>query len=119
MPHNDPRHIAYEVLDRVRDGAFADLALDGALEKLPEMDVRDRALTTELVYGVLRFRGRLDFALQQLCRKPLTKVEPGVLDLLRLGCYQILQLDRIPPMQRFMKPLNWRVGFACTGRPAS
>jgi 16S rRNA (cytosine967-C5)-methyltransferase len=97
VPHNDPRHIAYEVLDRVRDGAFADLTLDGALEKLPEMDGRDRALTTQLVYGVLRFRGRLDFALQQLCRKPLTKVEPGVLNLLRLGCYQILQLDRIPP----------------------
>lgn len=96
MTDQNPRHIAFEVLDRVRNGAFADLALDGALEELPHMDLRDRALATELVYGVLRYRGRLDFALQQLCRKPLAKIEPTVLDLLRLGCYQILQLDRIP-----------------------
>jgi 16S rRNA (cytosine967-C5)-methyltransferase len=92
----DPRTIAYEVLDRVQNGAFADLALDGALESLPGLDIRDRALVTELVYGVLRYRGRLDFALQQLCSKPLAKVEPAVLSLLRLGCYQLLQLDRIP-----------------------
>lgn len=96
MIDQDPRTIAYEVLDRVQNGAFADLTLDGALESLPGMDIRDRALITELVYGVLRHRGRLDFALQQLCSKPLTKVEPAVLNLLRLGCYQLLQLDRIP-----------------------
>lgn len=96
MITQNPRHIAFEVLDRVEGGAFADLALDAALESLPAMDVRDRALTTELVYGVLRFRGRLDFALQQLSNKPLAKIEPAVLQLLRLGCYQILQLDRIP-----------------------
>lgn len=96
MIDQDPRHIAFDILDKVHNGAFADLALDSALQALPDMDVRDRALATELVYGVLRYRGRLDFALQQLCRKPLAKVEPAVLNLLRLGCYQILQLDRIP-----------------------
>ena len=96
MIEQDPRTIAYEVLDRVQNGAFADLALDGALESLPGMDIRDRALVTELVYGVLRYRGRLDYALQQLCSKPLAKVESAVLNLLRLGGYQLLQLDRIP-----------------------
>lgn len=96
MTVQDPRHTAFDVLERVQEGAFSDLALDAALESLPGMDVRDRALTTELVYGVLRFRGRLDFALQHCSRKPLAKIEPRVLGLLRLGCYQILQLDRIP-----------------------
>lgn len=96
MIEKDPRSIAYEVLDRVHNGAFADLALDGALESLPGMDIRDRGLVTELVYGVLRYRGRLDYALQHLCSKPLAKVEPAVLNLLRLGGYQLLQLDRIP-----------------------
>jgi len=91
-----PRKIAFEVLERVENGAFADLALDGALECLPGIDPRDRGLITELVYGVLRYRGRLDFALQQFCRKPLAKVEPTVRTLLRLGSYQILLLDRIP-----------------------
>ncbi len=96
MVRKDPRDIAFDVLERVQHGAFADLALDGALEKLPDMDPRDRALATELVYGVLRYQGRLDFVLQQVCQKPLAKVEAAILILLRLGCYQILLLERIP-----------------------
>jgi len=54
-------------------------------------------LLTELVYGVLRLRGRLDFALGRFSRQPLPRLEPEVLLLLRLGSYQLLQLDRIPP----------------------
>ena len=90
------RKIAFEVLMRVDGGAFADLALDAALERSPTMDPRDRALCTELVYGALRQRGRLDFALTRFSRKPLAKLEPRVLWLLRLGVHQILHLDKIP-----------------------
>lgn len=93
---NDPRKMAWEVLARVEDGMFSDLALDAALSAASQLEDRDRALLTELVYGVLRYRGRLDFALSHCCRQPLRKVEPAVLRLLRLGCYQILLLDRIP-----------------------
>jgi 16S rRNA (cytosine967-C5)-methyltransferase len=92
----NPRSLAFDILGRVEEGAFADLALDGTLERHPGLDPRDRRLVTELVYGVLRYRARLDFALQHCCRKPLAKVEPAVLRLLRLGCYQLLLLDRIP-----------------------
>jgi 16S rRNA (cytosine967-C5)-methyltransferase len=92
----DPRHIAYEVLRRVDEGAFSDLALDAALRAAPGIDPRDRGLATELVYGVLRRRGSLDFALGRFCSQPLEKVEAGVRTLLRLGTYQILFLDRIP-----------------------
>ncbi len=96
MKKNDPRKMAWEVLAQVEDGMFSDLALDAALSGASHLEDRDRALLTELVYGVLRYRGRLDFALSQCCSKPLRKVEPAVLRLLRLGCYQILLLDRIP-----------------------
>jgi len=92
----DPRYIAYEILRRVDEGAFADLSLDAAINQATGMDPRDRGLLTELVYGVLRHRGRLDFALSRFSRKPLNKIEGKVLDLLRLGTYQILSLDRIP-----------------------
>jgi 16S rRNA (cytosine967-C5)-methyltransferase len=93
---NDPRKMAWEILARVEDGMFSDLALDAALANASQLEDRDRALLTELVYGVLRYRGRLDFALGHCCSQPLRKVEPAVLRLLRLGCYQILLLDRIP-----------------------
>jgi 16S rRNA (cytosine967-C5)-methyltransferase len=91
-----PRKIAFDILRRVDEGAYADLALDAALKAASAMDPRDRGLVTELVYGVLRLRGRLDFVLSRFCRKPLSKVEPKVLCLLRLGAYQLLMLDRVP-----------------------
>ncbi len=39
----------------------------------------------------------LDFALQHFSRQPLQRLEPKALLLLRLGAYQLLELDRIPP----------------------
>lgn len=92
----EPRKIALDVLLRVDAGAFSDLALDSALTALPQLEPRDRGLATELVYGTLRQRGRLDFALRRCCRQPLAKLEAKVLWLLRLGAYQILCLDRVP-----------------------
>ena len=90
------RRIAHEVLLRVlRDQAFADRALDAALER-SHMDERDRGLATELVYGTLRQQQRLDFYLGQLADRPLRKLHPAVLVALRLGAYQILE-TRIPP----------------------
>ncbi len=96
MKTDDPRHLAFDILNRVEAGAYADLALDAALSRVPEMDPRDRGLLTELVYGVLRQRGRLDYVLARFCSQPLVKVEPKVLTLLRLGAYQLLLLDRVP-----------------------
>ena len=87
---------AYEILQRVEQGGYADLLLDSWLTRRPGLDPRERGLLTELVYGVLRLRGRLDFALAPLCKQKLTRLEPGALRLLRLGAYQLLELDRIP-----------------------
>ncbi|BCR03358.1 ribosomal RNA small subunit methyltransferase B [Desulfuromonas versatilis] len=96
MKPSDPRQLAFTVLSQVEEGGFADLSLDAALARCPGMDPRDRGLATELVYGVLRQRGRLDFALARFCSKQLSKVESRVLNLLRLGAYQVLMLDRVP-----------------------
>ncbi len=91
-----PRRLAYDILERVAEGAYADMVLDAALTR-SVLDERDRRLVTELVYGVLRLRGRLDFALTPFCSRPLHRLQPGILWLLRLGAYQLLELDRIPP----------------------
>lgn len=93
----DARSGAYEILQRVEEGGYSDLLLDSWLTRRPDFDPRERGLLTELVYGVLRLRGRLDFALAQFCQQKLTRLEPGALRLLRLGAYQLLELDRIPP----------------------
>jgi 16S rRNA (cytosine967-C5)-methyltransferase len=92
----DPRRLAFDILERVAGGGYADRTLDAALQRYPQLDPRDRGLVTELVYGVLRQQGRLDYALARCCKQPLAKLENRVLLLLRLGAHQILCLDRVP-----------------------
>ncbi len=94
-PTDSPRRAAYEILQRVADGAFADVMLDTVLDR-SKLEPRDRHLVTELVYGILRLQGRVDFALAQFCNQPLQRLQPEVLWLLRLGTYQLLELDRVP-----------------------
>ncbi len=86
------RGVAWEVLERVeRDRAFSDLALHAALRD-GELERRDRAFATELVYGTLRLRGRVDVALAQVLDRPLGRLELRLRQLLRLGGYQLLAL---------------------------
>jgi len=90
------RLLALRVLERVeRTGAYADLALRPALARSP-LSSADRALATELVFGTLRWRGRLDHLLAHVLDRELAKLEPGVSAALRLGAYQIIFTDRIP-----------------------
>lgn len=79
-----------------RDGAYADRVLDAALKRAG-LERRDRALATELSYGALRQRGRLDAALRQVLDRELARVELAVRNLLRLGAYQLLLLRRVRP----------------------
>jgi len=91
------RGLARTVLDRVeRDGAYAGRALAAALDRAPALSPEDRALATELVYGVLRRRGRLDRALGALAREGTGHLDLGVQIALRVAAYQILFLDRVP-----------------------
>ncbi|HEY4186441.1 MAG TPA: 16S rRNA (cytosine(967)-C(5))-methyltransferase RsmB [Polyangia bacterium] len=95
-PPRTGRDLARQVLGRVeRDGAFANRALAAALDRASELSAPDRALATELVYGVLRRRARLDRALDAVADRGL-KVPSDVRNVLRVGAYQLLFLDRIP-----------------------
>lgn len=60
------------------------------------LDRRDSALASRLCYGVLQNRGLLDFYLQQLLSGKLKDLHPILRDILHLGLYQILLLDKIP-----------------------
>ena len=85
------------MLQRVRrDKAYATLALSAELERERSISAADRALATELVYGVLRRRRQLDHVLSERMRQPLERVNVEVLDILRLATYQLLLLDRVP-----------------------
>jgi 16S rRNA (cytosine967-C5)-methyltransferase len=59
-------------------------------------DERDRGLATELVTGTLRWQRQLDFLIEHFARRPLAKLDFEVLQILRLGAYQLIHLDRVP-----------------------
>ncbi|NMI00046.1 RsmB/NOP family class I SAM-dependent RNA methyltransferase [Pseudonocardia acidicola] len=95
-PEVDPaRQAALELLTAVRErGAYANLALPAILRRYRLRD-RDAALATELGYGTLRAQGLLDAVVEACTDRPMNRVEPALLDALRLGAYQLLR-TRIP-----------------------
>ncbi|WP_435870186.1 transcription antitermination factor NusB [Cellulosimicrobium funkei] len=92
----DPaRAVAYDVLRQV-DGsdAYANLVLPPLLRERG-IRGRDAGFATELAYGTLRLRGRYDAILAHCLDRPLDRLDPPVLDVLRLGTHQLLAM-RVP-----------------------
>src|ERR1700761_3398795 len=86
----DPRRTAYDVLKAVRDReAYANLLLPRLLAER-QLTGRDAAFATELAYGTLRGQGTYDAVLAACSDRPLDKLDPPVLDILRLGTHQLL-----------------------------
>jgi 16S rRNA (cytosine967-C5)-methyltransferase len=107
------RAIALQVLLAWQQtGRFPDQLLRDRLEKDPAVPANDRALSFQLVYGVLRWQGKLDWILKQFSSRPLKTLSLKTLMILRLGAFQLLFLSRIPPSAA----VNEAVKLAKTGR---
>jgi 16S rRNA (cytosine967-C5)-methyltransferase len=94
-PRSSARELALEALLRIDDGAFANLVVPQLLQQ-SDLDERDRAFVTELVYGTTRRRRALDWVLDRHTSRPLDELDPDVRNALRLGAYQLLFL-KTPP----------------------
>ncbi|MGH3665789.1 MAG: transcription antitermination factor NusB, partial [Egibacteraceae bacterium] len=87
------RVAAYRAVRRVHaDGAWAGPAVDAALRRA-YLGARDRAFAANLAFSTLRWEGTLDWALRQVLDRPLEGIQPEVLDVLRLGAWQLLYGD--------------------------
>ena len=90
------RRLAVRVLQDVeRGGGFSNRALSRQLERHPGMDVRDRGLTTTLVYGVLRHRARLDAHIDAHAKRP-KGLKGETRQALRIAVFEMLELQRPP-----------------------
>jgi len=88
--------LATEILAAVETRkAYADILLDHSLSRF-SLSLRDRALLTQMVYGTLRWRGKIDWDLARLLQRPLSRANPYLRNLLRLTLYQLFFLDRVP-----------------------
>ncbi|MEJ2672368.1 MAG: transcription antitermination factor NusB [Deltaproteobacteria bacterium] len=91
------RALALDILaSSARHGHSVEELLAATLKRHSQLPRPERSLLLELVQGVKRWEIRLDYLLSCLADLPLKKLHPLVLQLLRLGAYQILKLDRIP-----------------------
>ena len=92
-----PRAICLGLLNRV-EGAdrHPDQLLTDAFKRYRHLTPLDRSFITELTYGVFRWREKLDWIVRSFSRIPFDKIEPEILNVLRLGLYQILFLSRTP-----------------------
>ena len=89
------RLLAFDVLTEVnRNDGYSNLLLPQALNA-SKLDDRDRSLVTELLYGTLRMQGKHDWVLAQVSDRPWSEVDPGIVDICRLGVHQIHEM-RIP-----------------------
>ena len=100
------REAAWSALQRWRkNGAWSDAALNIVLQNA-QLAPRDAALAARICYGTLQNLTLLDHYLAAYCTTPLQKLEPKVLDLLRLSAYQIVLLDKVPTVCARRRPAN-------------
>jgi 16S rRNA (cytosine967-C5)-methyltransferase len=89
----DARLAAAEICADMRAGELLDPAFD---RRAARLDARDRRWTRELVYGMLRRRAHLDAFLNQRVRGGESRLDPDLIDLLRLGAAQLLYMGSVP-----------------------
>ncbi len=89
------RKLALSALLTVEKGQYAEQSLNEILHGRV-LSREDRNLVTELVYGVTRNRSHLDHIISQFLKNPGKKISHILRNILRMGVYQIIYLDRIP-----------------------
>ncbi|MDR1989657.1 MAG: 16S rRNA (cytosine(967)-C(5))-methyltransferase RsmB [Acidobacteriaceae bacterium] len=89
------RVAAYDALLALTSGRL-DLPSAIAVTRETLSDDRDRALAAELITGVQRWRARLDHVITRISKRDLHRLDPEVVEILRLGVYQLLHLTRVP-----------------------
>jgi len=93
----NPRQLALDILNRID---LSQKTLDHFIEEFETqasgLSKPDRALFNALTHGVLRWRGRLDWMIRYFSATPFRKITLPVRNVLRLGLFQIIHLDRIP-----------------------
>src|SRR5262249_43930805 len=105
QPVSPARRAAFDILNQIESRrAFADVLIAG----LPDSDLsrEDRALTQEIVLGVLRWRRTLDYFIERYSSRPLAKIDSPVLIALRIGLYQLRYLERVPQSAAVNESVN-------------
>lgn len=92
---NNSRDIALTILYEVNEkGAYSNVAMNKNINK--SSDYREQGLIREIVYGVLENRIYIDWVIKRFSKIRFRKLSPRIREILRMGVYQIMFMDRIP-----------------------
>lgn len=101
----NPRQMAMEILvDINKNKAYSNILIDKYLDKA--IDYRDRNLIRELVYGVLENKLYIDYIISKASKVKLKKIHHTILEILRIGIYQIVFMDKIPESAAVNESVN-------------
>ncbi len=93
----DPRQLALNTLMALeKRGLTLEKAWADRSRAFSSLSHRDRTLARAIVFGVLRWRGKLDWIIGQLSSTPFDKLAIPIRNLLRIGLFQMMALDRVP-----------------------
>ena len=91
------RELALELLQKAeKSKQYSNIALDNAL-KSSDLSTADKGLVSAIFYGVIERRITLDYQIKTLSSRDLKDIDTKTLNALRIGLYQLIYLDRIPP----------------------
>lgn len=100
------RHWATEALVRFhRENSYSNILLEEELQKAA-LPPKEQALATRLFYGVIERRLTLDYLIESCCSMKLKRMHPCVLDILRVGAYQLLFMEKIPASAAVNEAVN-------------
>ena len=94
---NNARKTSLHVLNTLDQGnKTLDNILDEVLSQHTFFSKKDRALLQAIVFGVLRWRAKLDWVIDYFSKTRLSQIDPNVMNILRIALFQIIYLNRIP-----------------------
>ena len=100
------RFAAYTLLRAVDEGSYANLEMPAILRR-HRLEGRDAAFATELAFGTIRWQGFYDAVIAEAAGRPTDRIDPQVLDVLRLGAHQLLGHARRRPTPPPTRPWAW------------
>ena len=92
------RNVCVQILYRIdKEGAYSNIILDEYIQKnRDKLNNKDINLISEIVYGTITWKLTIDYIIQKYSKIKLNKISPWIINILRIGVYQIIFLDKIP-----------------------
>ena len=108
------RDAAVAALLKIQEqGGYSNIVLDEMLEHTAMSDA-DRGLASRLLYGVTERRLTLDYLLNNTSKTPVKRMDAAVREILRVGAYQLVYMDKIPPFAAINEAVGQTRTFGCS-----